>query len=1466
MRTQAAAFTALVIKPEIASGAYAFASPELEKAAGPQANAARALNSDGSSGSDAEMQSDAAPLRSSIPGVTAVEAALLYPDGQILAGVFARIAQAGLHVLEKRSVEITKSQARALFSHERERLRDEKTFRAFLDSFTRGLSLALVLELPKSLRANDAVCRCRQLLGNDNPVAARQDALSSSLSHDEWPLRALCGLDAAQSGILCSATLDCAYRERAALFPPANAHEHQPHERAVLVALPSFLKALPEGRALLLTSLSAGGVLVSTVIDGYEFASPKDLALLQQELHPTTNDQHREQFAACLREQVDCSDGASLLVEVEALDLATKLRCVLGPASLDAARLYFPDSVRAQLPAPVVSSVEHLRTAESGATCLETGLFASFDSQTTDALLRPRQRPHSPATSALASEPVERTFAIIKPGTASDGVAVQEIHAAIRAFGFAVEKQRRLCLSRAQAATFYSEHRGKAFFERLLGFMTSGELVAMQLARKNAVRTWRGLMGPTNALVARDTHPWTLRARFGIDGTRNATHGSDATSSARRELQFFFGGGLRAFAHDNDEEIGGAGPSAAFARALAQRALPPPYRSDLTLEKVLIQALDELLTFENASQHDACTWLGDWLLEYSRSQHHQRGLDQDEVPASRTVAAAAAHHSKSQTVVAADSASLLEDSKSFLVAIAFASDVTVPQRSAVGDATRSLATPRFALFDVAGAMGSSAPSKGAELASAVAALAKQIRDAGKRRVVLFDFDVSSPALVQSLSEALAWPVSYAITIRCSPPSRASVRSVLDTRVPHVHYFLQQQSTLDIGHRPGFETFFAGIFRPSLVVVRDSDKRVSVPTWRSVAQHFGVVLLVFEDLVRARVAQERDPSGPFSQLERTRAKTPRALLLSLVGDAVQRFQPTGASDDVTRGCAQCFLLCNFPISEVAPSEFEECVGQIFGLVHVPPKRDPTASDSDAAWASYLNKRGAVTELQLSTSLSELSLAQSVRDTCALSFGPIFGFCFARTGELLDRVQSLAREQGFVVLEMGAGAGAPDPLGYLKRVLFRDTGFWREKFLVCGFSASPDALRACIEDVAVPRFAIVTSDTSPSPEMQRLVAVLDEYPEIVQLDPMAPAYAPRRELEVSSLQAVLFGKRVSFAVGDSSALDANRLHSTLAPLGYCVLDLRKQQLQQVRECPSNLDVGMLVTQIRATAAPRCLVIGALEHVAFYQAVEKAVGAAAVDKIVVLRRLERQAPPSRAAKRSADEDDYSDDEEELERQRQQQIRAASPPHLDELLQVFAPKTRDPSSPETSSSNGAAAVRLAFLDLDKVYAQLRRELSPRLIGVVGHPHSFYARVVQVCSKRNAIGNLAKLQRFVAATPFATYFVDGFPRSNGAAAPSVAQQLLALGDAVAPVHLLVRFATSVDVLVERKAERKAERVTRHVLEDAQDALEAETSELLALFASSRKRGAVMSVTCERELADAEEALDDALARAGVLH
>ena len=90
---------------------------------------------------------------------------------------------------------------------------------------------------------------------------------------------------------------------------------------------------------------------------------------------------------------------------------------------------------------------------------------------------------------------------------------------------------------------FYAEHRGKAFFDNLVGFMSSGPVIALDLVGTGAIGAVRHMNGPTDSARARSEAPNSLRARFGKDGTVNAVHASDSPQSAARELAFYFKAG-----------------------------------------------------------------------------------------------------------------------------------------------------------------------------------------------------------------------------------------------------------------------------------------------------------------------------------------------------------------------------------------------------------------------------------------------------------------------------------------------------------------------------------------------------------------------------------------------------------------------------------------------------------------------------------------------------------------------------------------------------------------------------------------------------------------------------------------------------------------------------------------------------------------------------------------------------------
>jgi len=133
---------------------------------------------------------------------------------------------------------------------------------------------------------------------------------------------------------------------------------------------------------------------------------------------------------------------------------------------------------------------------------------------------------------------MERTLAIIKPDAVERrcaGRIVQRIEDA----GFRIKAMRLASLTRAEAEGFYAVHRERPFFPSLTAFMSSGPSMVMVLEAEDAIRRWRDLMGATDPSKAA---AGSIRAEFGSNIERNATHGSDAPETAAFETAYFFAG------------------------------------------------------------------------------------------------------------------------------------------------------------------------------------------------------------------------------------------------------------------------------------------------------------------------------------------------------------------------------------------------------------------------------------------------------------------------------------------------------------------------------------------------------------------------------------------------------------------------------------------------------------------------------------------------------------------------------------------------------------------------------------------------------------------------------------------------------------------------------------------------------------------------------------------------------------
>jgi len=133
---------------------------------------------------------------------------------------------------------------------------------------------------------------------------------------------------------------------------------------------------------------------------------------------------------------------------------------------------------------------------------------------------------------------VERTLSIIKPDAVAKNV-IGKIVSRFETNGLKVVSMEMKQLSEAEAQGLYAEHSERPFFGHLVSFMTSGPVVVQVLEGEGAINKNRDLMGATNPQEAAEG---TIRGDFAESIDANAVHGSDSTTSAAREIAYFFGG------------------------------------------------------------------------------------------------------------------------------------------------------------------------------------------------------------------------------------------------------------------------------------------------------------------------------------------------------------------------------------------------------------------------------------------------------------------------------------------------------------------------------------------------------------------------------------------------------------------------------------------------------------------------------------------------------------------------------------------------------------------------------------------------------------------------------------------------------------------------------------------------------------------------------------------------------------
>ncbi len=131
---------------------------------------------------------------------------------------------------------------------------------------------------------------------------------------------------------------------------------------------------------------------------------------------------------------------------------------------------------------------------------------------------------------------IEQTLSIIKPDAVERNL-IDEIKAIFIKNNLNIKEDKKIHLTKEEAAEFYKVHQSKPFYDDLCSYLSSGPIVAMILEGKNAVLFNRQLMGATDPKKAEDK---TIRKLYGISIDKNSVHGSDSIENAKKEIDFFF--------------------------------------------------------------------------------------------------------------------------------------------------------------------------------------------------------------------------------------------------------------------------------------------------------------------------------------------------------------------------------------------------------------------------------------------------------------------------------------------------------------------------------------------------------------------------------------------------------------------------------------------------------------------------------------------------------------------------------------------------------------------------------------------------------------------------------------------------------------------------------------------------------------------------------------------------------------
>ena len=131
---------------------------------------------------------------------------------------------------------------------------------------------------------------------------------------------------------------------------------------------------------------------------------------------------------------------------------------------------------------------------------------------------------------------IEQTLSIIKPDAVERNL-IEEIKSIFIKNDLMIKDNKKIHISKEEAAEFYKVHQSKPFYNDLCSYLSSGPIVVMILEGKDAIVKNRKIMGATDPKKADEN---TIRKLYGISIDKNSVHGSDSSDNAKKEINFFF--------------------------------------------------------------------------------------------------------------------------------------------------------------------------------------------------------------------------------------------------------------------------------------------------------------------------------------------------------------------------------------------------------------------------------------------------------------------------------------------------------------------------------------------------------------------------------------------------------------------------------------------------------------------------------------------------------------------------------------------------------------------------------------------------------------------------------------------------------------------------------------------------------------------------------------------------------------